>query len=140
MATLGFPGRSVYRGHNVRNGSKKQTSRHACITSAFRLIVLLNVGTFADGFFGEFLSLHHEATAAAPHQLIWLMRQLRQAGSRCQGRWPADELRQPPKILSGGREQHLVPRPAQAAQPKSIEPQNALHMRKAHLDLLALAA
>ncbi len=102
--------------------------------------MLLNVGAFADGFFGEFLTLYHEATAAAPHQLIWLMRQLGQAGSRCQGRWPADELRQPPKVLGGGSEQHLVLCSAQAAQPKSIEPQNALHMRKGHLDLLALAA
>ena len=53
--------------------------------SAFGWIVLLNVGAFADGFFGEFLTLHHEATAAAPHQLIWLTRRLRQTGSRAKG-------------------------------------------------------
>jgi hypothetical protein len=36
--------------------------------------------------------------------------------------------------------QHFVPDAAQAPQPKPVEPENSLHMRKSHLDLLALAA
>jgi hypothetical protein len=38
------------------------------------------------------------------------------------------------------REQHLVPDTTQAPQPKWVEPDDAFHMRKSHLDLFAFAA
>src|SRR5580704_6405151 len=50
------------------------------------------------------------------------------------------ELDEPPQVLRGRGEQDLVPRAAQASQPKPVEPEDALHMRKSHLDLFALAA
>ena len=50
------------------------------------------------------------------------------------------ELGEPPQVLRGCGEQDLVPGAAQASQSKPVEPEDALHMRKSHLDLLALAA
>jgi hypothetical protein len=46
----------------------------------------------------------------------------------------------PLQILRGCGEQYLVSRPAQTSQPKPVKPQDALHMCKPHLYLLALAA
>ena len=43
-------------------------------------------------------------------------------------------------IKRGCGEQNLVPRAAQASQPKPVEPEGAFHVRKSHLDLFALAA
>jgi hypothetical protein len=69
-----------------------------------------------------------------------LTHQLCGAGLRCQWRWPAKELDEPAQVLRGCGEQNLVPRAAQASQAKPVEPEDALHMRKSHLDLFALAA
>src|SRR5215469_3332018 len=52
----------------------------------------------------------------------------------------ANELDEPPQVLRGCGEQHLVSCAAQASQSKPVQPENALHMRKSHLDLLAFAA
>ncbi len=52
----------------------------------------------------------------------------------------AEKLGEPPQVLRGSCKQHFVPDAAQAPQPKPVEPENSLHMRKSHLDLLALAA
>ena len=59
--------------------------------------------------------------------------------SRSQRRWAAEQLGEPPQVLRGGSEQDLIPCAAQATQAKPIEPEDALHVCKAHLDLLALA-
>src|SRR6266498_2695196 len=62
------------------------------------------------------------------------------AGKRRDRRWgTAEEVNEPPQVLRGCGEQHLVPRAAQASQSKPVEPEDALHVRKSHLDLLALA-
>ena len=50
------------------------------------------------------------------------------------------ELDEPPQVLRGCGEQNLVPRAAQASQPKPVEPEDAFHVRKSHRDLFALAA
>jgi hypothetical protein len=50
------------------------------------------------------------------------------------------EACEPPQVLRGSCKQHFVPDAAQAPQPKPVEPENSLHMRKSHFDLLALAA
>lgn len=63
---------------------------------------------------------------------------LRETNSTPQRRWTTDELGKAPQVLRGSGEQDLVPRAAQTAQSKSIEPEDALHMGKPHLDLLAL--
>ena len=56
-------------------------------------------------------------------------------------RWgTAEELNEPPQVLRGCGEQHLVPRAAQASQSKPVKPENALHMCKSHLHLFAFAA
>jgi hypothetical protein len=51
-----------------------------------------------------------------------------------------EKLGQPPWILRRCREQHLVPDTTQAPRPKSVEPDDAFHMSKSHLDLFAFAA
>ena len=51
----------------------------------------------------------------------------------------AEQLGEPPQILRGCGEQHLILGTAQAPQPKPVEPQDALHVREPHLDFLALA-
>jgi hypothetical protein len=44
-------------------------------------------------------------------------------------RWgTAEELDEPPQVLRGGGEQHLISGTAQASQPKSVKPENALHV------------
>jgi hypothetical protein len=81
-----------------------------------------------------------EGAAAATHRHRLLTPQLRRTGSRRDWRWTAEELDETPQVLRGCSEQHLVLYSAQAAQPKSIELQDALHVGKSHLDLLAFAA
>ena len=63
---------------------------------------------------------------------------LRQTNRGPEWRCTAEELGKPPQVLRGSGEQDLVPRAAQATQSKPIEPEDALHMCKPHLDLLAL--
>ena len=65
---------------------------------------------------------------------------LREASSSQWWRGTAEKLGQPPQILRRCCEQHFVSGTTQTPQPKSVEPENAFHMRKSHLDLLALAA
>ena len=55
-------------------------------------------------------------------------------------RGTAEELDQPPQVLRRRSEQHLIPGTTQASQSKPVEPEDALHVRKPHLDLLALPA
>ncbi len=50
----------------------------------------------------------------------------------------AEEFSEAPQVLRGGGEQDLISRAVQTTQPKPIEPEDALHMRKAHFDFLAL--
>jgi hypothetical protein len=52
----------------------------------------------------------------------------------------AEKLGQPPQVLSSCCQEHFVSDAAQAPQPEPVEPENALHVRKSRLDLLALTA
>ena len=52
----------------------------------------------------------------------------------------AEKPGEPSQVLRGCCKQHFVPDAAQAPQPKPVEPENPFHVRKSHLDLLALAA
>jgi prophage DNA circulation protein len=69
-----------------------------------------------------------------------LTHQLRRTGSGRDRRRTAEELDETPQVLRGCSEQHLIFYSTQAAQSKSIELQDALHVGKSHLDLLAFAA
>ena len=79
-----------------------------------------------------------EGVAASTHRYQRLTHQLCWTGRR-QWRWTAKKLDEPPQVLRGCCEQDLVPRTGQASQSKPVEPEDTLHMRKSHLDLLALA-
>src|ERR1700693_5741245 len=81
-----------------------------------------------------------EGTAGATHRRHLLTHQLRRTSRRRDWWRAAEELDETPQVLRGCSEQHLVLDSAQAAQPKSIELQDALHVGKSHLDLLAFAA
>jgi len=81
-----------------------------------------------------------EGAAAATHRHGLLTHQLDRTGGRRDWRRTAEELDETPQVLRGCSEQHLILYSAQAAQPKSIELQDALHVGKSHLDLLAFAA
>ena len=76
--------------------------------------------------------------------LMWelrcLTRRLRKAGLCQRWRGTAEKPSEPPEVLRGCCQQHFVPDAAQAPQPETVEPENALHVRKSHLNLLALAA
>jgi hypothetical protein len=50
----------------------------------------------------------------------------------------AEEFDKTPQVLCGRGQQHFVFCPAQASQAKPVELEDALHVRKSHLDLLAL--
>jgi hypothetical protein len=50
----------------------------------------------------------------------------------------AEEFSKTPQVLRGCGQQHFVLCPAQASQAKPVELENTLHVRKSHLDLLAL--
>src|SRR5262245_48367454 len=74
------------------------------------------------------------------HRHAWLAQLLRWATS-CRRWWVTPEqLDEPLQILRGCGEQYLISRPVQTSQPKPVKPQDALHMCKPHLYLLALAA
>ena len=79
-----------------------------------------------------------EGVAASTHRYQRLTHQLCWTGRR-QWRWTAKKFDEPPQVLRGCCEQDLVPRTGQASQSKPVEPEDTLHMRKSHLDLLALA-
>jgi hypothetical protein len=81
-----------------------------------------------------------EGAAGATHRRHLLTHQLRRTGRRSDWRRTAEELDETPQVLRGCSEQHLILYSAQAAQPKSIELQDALHVGKSHFDLLAFAA
>ena len=55
------------------------------------------------------------------------------------GWWSRDQRREAPQILSDGSQNKLILGASRPTQSKSTEPQDALQMRKPHLDLLALA-
>ena len=56
-------------------------------------------------------------------------------------RWSAaEEFNEASQVLCGCGKQHLVPGAGQASQPEPIKPEDALHMRKTHLDFLAVSA
>src|SRR5665213_1281396 len=58
----------------------------------------------------------------------------------CERWWGmAEELNKSPQVLCGCSEQDLVPDATQAPQSKPVEPEDTLHVRKPHLDFLALA-
>lgn len=57
---------------------------------------------------------------------------------RCGG--TVEKFGEPPQVLRGCCKQYFVPDAAQAPQAEPVEPENALHVRKSHLNLLALAA
>src|SRR5262249_14971324 len=65
---------------------------------------------------------------------------LREANGGHRWRRTAEKLSKPPQVLCSCGEQHFILGAAQATQPKPVELQDALHMSKPHLDLLALAA
>ena len=56
------------------------------------------------------------------------------------GWWSRNERREAPQILSDGSQNKLVLGASWATKPKPTKPQDALQVRKPHLDLLALAA
>ena len=121
----------------------KVTSQLYSATSAFRGDCVVKLGRicrrgFSVSFDAALFVPASEAAAAARPQLQ-MMRQLRRTSCR-QWRWMAQELGETAQVLRGRGEQHFVPGAAQAPQSKPVKPQDALHMRKSHLDLLALAA
>src|SRR5499427_7487098 len=65
---------------------------------------------------------------------------LRNAGDWRSRGWSLDVLGELSQVLGGGDEQNLVAGTAQAPQPEPVQLQDALHVRKQHLDFLALAA
>src|SRR5215468_962322 len=65
---------------------------------------------------------------------------LRKAGDWRSRRRSLDVLGELSQVLGGGDEQNLVTGAAQAPQPEPVQLQDALHVRKQHLDFLALAA
>src|SRR5262245_12237094 len=63
--------------------------------------------------------------------------------SACRGQWgwgTAEQFGETSEALFSRCHQHFVPDPFQAPQPKPVDPENAFHMGKPHLDLLAFAA
>src|SRR5262245_11427760 len=76
-----------------------------------------------------------------PRHRHGLVTQLLHWASSCRRWWGTPEqLDEPLQILRSCGEQYLISRPAQTSQPKPVKPQDALHMCKPHLYLLALAA
>ena len=66
--------------------------------------------------------------------------ELRQASSHERWRGSTQQLGEALQVLRGCGQQHLVPHAAQASQAKPIEPEDALHVCKAHFDFFALPA
>ena len=55
------------------------------------------------------------------------------------GWWPSDQRCEPPQVLGDGGQNELILGASWTAQSKPAELQDALEVRKPHLDLLALA-
>ena len=96
----------------------------------------------AIGFGGEFWRCPCPAlpSTALTHRYRNLTPRLREANGGHRWRRTAEKLSKPPQVLCSCGEQHFILGAAQATQPKPVELQDALHMSKPHLDLLALAA
>ena len=130
--------------HEAASGTF-ETFRRTPTMSADRGIVLQNpvvfVGDCRPGVLGVGLSRFPVAgVAASRRRQLWLTHLLRRASS-CKRWWGTPEqLDEPLQILRGCGEQYLVSRPAQTSQPKPVKPEDALHVCKPHLYLLALAA
>ena len=62
------------------------------------------------------------------------------ASSTQRWRGTTEKLGEPPQVLRGCCKQYFVSDATQAPEPEPVEPENALHMRKSHLNFLALAA
>ena len=111
--------------------------------SALPLNVLRNspgFGCWQAAIEGVQLAAAASGAASTPwHLRLTLLERLRHALG---GLWWAstNELGEPSEVLRRGGQQHLVPSAAQASQPKPVEFEDALHMRKPHLYFLALAA
>lgn len=111
--------------------------------SAFEGNVLRNspgFGCWQAAIEGVQLAAAASGAASTPwHLRLTLLERLRHALG---GLWWAstNELGEPSEVLRRGGQQHLVPSAAQASQPKPVEFEDALHMRKPHLYFLALAA
>jgi hypothetical protein len=61
--------------------------------------------------------------------------------SDCKWWWStAEQLDEAPQVLRGRGQKDLIFGSAQTTQSKSVEPEDTLHMREPHLDLLALPA
>src|ERR1044071_3903311 len=91
----------------------------------------------AERFALSWRRLHRDRWADGRRSMrAWLMQQSRlalpAAVARCT--WRAFS------VLGGGDEQNLVAGAAQSLQPEPVEPQDALHVCKQHLDFLALSA
>ena len=56
------------------------------------------------------------------------------------GWWSSDQRCEPPQVLGNGSQNELILGASWTAQSKPAELQNALEVRKPHLDLLALKA
>ena len=57
-----------------------------------------------------------------------------------QWRWFSNKLCEAPEVLGNGCEHELVLCPARTPKPEAAEPQNALQMRKPHLNSLTVVA
>src|SRR4051794_7314875 len=62
------------------------------------------------------------------------------ASSTQRRRGTTEKLGEPPQVLRGCCKQYFVSDSTQAPEPEPVEPEIALHMRKSHLNFLALAA
>jgi hypothetical protein len=122
------------------NGTKV-TSRDVRYWSAFGGIVLQNSDVFCRrGFVREFCHNPLFRSGIEPLRHRHLTHDLRRTSVWRQWRWTAKELGEAAQVLRGGGEQYLVPGAAEAPQSKPVEPQDALHVRKSHLDFFAFAA
>ena len=80
-----------------------------------------------------------KGVATSTHRYQCLTQRLRRASS-CERRWgTAEQFDESFQVLRGCGEQHLVPGTAQSSQTEPVEPEDALHMCKPHLNLLALS-
>src|SRR6516162_9454304 len=98
----------------------------------------------AIGFGGEFWPCPCPALPMREYGLNASVPKLDATPTRSKRRPPvrrtAEKLSKPPQVLCSCGKQHFILGAAQATQPKPVELQDALHMSKPHLDLLALAA
>ena len=124
-------------------GRSFKLHREIYAMSAVRVNVLRNspgFGCWQAAIEGVQLAAAASGAASTPwHLRLTLLERLRHALG---GLWWAstNELGEPSEVLRRGGQQHLVPSAAQASQPKPVEFEDALHMRKPHLYFLALAA